>query len=669
MTLLHSKLFDQRLVSKILSLVFLLATFPPSDTSFIPASNNFRSYQRHIPYTFCYHHKVPSIRNIIHGKDVTNTKNHNVNKQSRRKAFSLSLAPSSQFLHDVVNINNLDKNIEDTVKNIDSFFESKNENGAITRIKETLQRKIQESHSEDLKFCSSFPTESVKGNNERIVVVPTYEQIEIAREKAKDHDVHHSHNISKPSFLAIRTNDEENPILDQKSISTIINAAESVWFGNKNNRNDSEGAEEQKFDSETKSRFTYQRKGNYEAHLVDLANSIDENIHTIINEALTDRVYPMVRDAFQNDIPDIQDIEFCVYDSLIIRYNATEALMSEKGSSDSSNERSIDYSNDMVVGAGQPLHRDLGIVSVNIMLNSDDNFMGGGTFFEEQMRPSIIDSLDIKTKGVLLQEEIEPLKPSGIGQALAHLSSMRHAGAGTKSGVRDILVMFLSAKRKDSNVPIMDEAARLKFNARKYAQEYQNEEGMSTLHRMVSYKLAIDNTPGDGEAWHYMGMALREYSLNKELGREESKALAEMAISCLKIALTLTPCDGRLCNNLGLAHETLFSLDASKKYDIENNEDFIVHSDQEQEIIANFYSLSLKLHGISKKVGCDVSFDFDQACLNYGLYLSKQNRFSDAAEILSYFNDVGTINGSISDENHLRMIFDGTRLFQFCKNK
>ena len=308
----RSKLLHKKLPSYILSLICLNAIVPPSDTSFIP--NKFRTYQRRLPYTFCYQNEVPSIRNnpllsINHVKDVTNANNND--KQSRRKVSSLSLAPSSQFLHDVAHVNNLDEKIYDTMKNIDSFLESKNENGAITRIKDTLHVKIRKSHSEDLKFCSTFPTECVDENKKRIEV-PTYEQIEIVREKRKDHDVQHS-SILEPLFLAIRTKDTENPILDQKSISTIINAAESVWFGN--SRNDHEGFED-KNNSETKSRFTYQRKGNYEAHLVDLANSIDENIHSIINEALTERIYPMVRQAFQNDIPDIQDFEFCVYDSL-----------------------------------------------------------------------------------------------------------------------------------------------------------------------------------------------------------------------------------------------------------------------------------------------------------------------------------------------------------------
>jgi hypothetical protein len=50
-----------------------------------------------------------------------------------------------------------------------------------------------------------------------------------------------------------------------------------------------------------------------------------------------------------------------VYEAIVIRYNAT----ANSGAGHS--------------GAGQPLHRDLGMPSVNIMLNDDADFTGWGT--------------------------------------------------------------------------------------------------------------------------------------------------------------------------------------------------------------------------------------------------------------------------------------------------
>jgi len=80
-------------------------------------------------------------------------------------------------------------------------------------------------------------------------------------------------------------------------------------------------------------------------------------------------------------------------------------------------------------GAGQPLHRDLGIVSVNIILNSAEEFQGGGTMFENQLYSKI-------TKG----DRIIPsaLKPIGVGHTIAHLSNERHVGVGITYGLRDI---------------------------------------------------------------------------------------------------------------------------------------------------------------------------------------------------------------------------------------
>ncbi len=95
---------------------------------------------------------------------------------------------------------------------------------------------------------------------------------------------------------------------------------------------------------------------------------------------------------------------------------------------------------------------------------------------------------------------------------------MRHApGAGTHtSGVCDILVIFLSVKKFDSNnnnndkkndnVPIMEKATRMKVAARQLICQGPN---IKTKKKLTMY------LPTNGEAWHYLGsgiMALQEYA-------------------------------------------------------------------------------------------------------------------------------------------------------------
>lgn len=532
------------------------------------------------------------------------------------------------------------------LENIDEIFEWTTTSN-MTTIRHNLLQKIEESYRSDLDFCSDFASENDGRMSQTQKYIPHYEQIKMPSPTTSCHE--QANYEDENSFLAIRTIGE--PIFDESSIATIINAAESTWF----RQNDSN--QEEATDS-SKSRFTYQRTGNYEAHTIELAKSVDEVIFTIMNDALCHRIYPMVRDAFNEVIPDINELEFCVYDSLIIRYNSTEAM-----SEYSDINRKMQFT-----GAGQPLHRDLGLVSVNIMLNSDHHFEGGGTFFEDQMRQKM------NEKGLPGRiNTIYPLKPSGVGQALAHLSSKRHAGAGTTSGVRDIMVIFLSAKRiNESNdwigAPLVEKAARLKSKAREYSKDCKTEQE-SILYRIVSQRLAIENAPNDGEAWHYFGMAIHDFIKTynaSSLDRDTARILLQLCISCLKHAMKLTPCDGRLSNNLGLCSETL-QLYATDNLSDEGA-DFVIHNKETQEEILSYYERSKLLHDISKTF-CDVFFDLDMTCLNQGLYLSKQDRFKDAANVLSCFDDENIIGVKGSNLEHMRIQYDGGRLFQFCRSR
>lgn len=182
-----------------------------------------------------------------------------------------------------------------------------------------------------------------------------------------------------PYPLAIRTIGTD-PILNQTSIRVLRNAIQEWWEPSLDSAAIATGTLETA-KQRRQSRFTYQRQGNYEAHVFDDFSDpqITIKVHSIVNECLQSRIYPLVRQVFaRNDDDDDEIVPFCVYDALFIRYNATEAQLGGPSSSKNKNGRSHQK-----MGAGQPLHRDLGLVSVNILLN--DGFEGGGTFFERQL--------------------------------------------------------------------------------------------------------------------------------------------------------------------------------------------------------------------------------------------------------------------------------------------
>jgi len=448
-------------------------------------------------------------------------------------------------------------------------------------------------------------------------------------------------------------NNEEPPIaiqtpqsiLNKDEIKLLTNACETYWNRNKEETQSS------------KSRFTYQRKGNSEAHLSDVVqyhasqqqHGLDtsdsqscSSVEHLVNDLLLNRVYPWVRTAYLSNEEDISvdELELYVYDSLFIRYNATEASLIDEGSQES--RESVEADQESRVGAGQPLHRDLGYVSINIILNSQDDFEGGGTFFEDQLLPIIRSS---SSDDQLYEAEVRPLKPKDVGHAIAHYSSNRHAGAATLKGVRDILVMFIAAatlnkqsttQPSSSSIPSTDNDfriqyppqwelnARIKSAARSYCTTHcSNNIEDQVICRILHHRLAIDQVE-DGEAWHYLGMALLDYHNHQQVESSSNEATniegtLELAISCLNVASEYTPCDGRIYNNLGIALERQQS---SMREDLHSK-------------IVSAYEKSIMIHSKCESVGCDVGADYESACLNYGLYLSKLDLFDDAIDVLS----------------------------------
>ena len=279
------------------------------------------------------------------------------------------------------------------------------------------------------------------------------------------------------------------------------------------------------------------------------------------------------------------------------------------------------------------------------MLNSAEEFASGGTAFENQFD----------------QMDGQPLKPVGPGHALSHLSSERHAGSSTTEGVRDILVMFITAKNIDSSVqlpvaPRLESCARLKARARGGSQKFENSVD-AALCRTVYQRLAVDAYPGDGEAWHYLGMALRDYYSAKALKDDQ------LSLNCLLHATTLTPCDGRLHNNLGLSFGSLYMEQSLQAF-----------CDQAQYC----YKKSALLHRAAQLAGCDIGQELDAAILNYGLFIANLDRFSEAADVLigaTSINDfwrtrVGASNTlADSEAAHLQIIQDADGLRRFCELK
>lgn len=127
---------------------------------------------------------------------------------------------------------------------------------------------------------------------------------------------------------------------------------------------------------------------------------------------LPDVAYPFLAKAFSFALPAAARTAFCVTDAFVVKYDAAAGQRFLKPHRDGSGQR----------GSAT-------VFSFNVALNDLDEYEGGGTYFRR-----LADSTD------------EPAGPvrSGKGHLLAHSSALWHGGHPITSGVRYILVAFVT---------------------------------------------------------------------------------------------------------------------------------------------------------------------------------------------------------------------------------
>jgi hypothetical protein len=395
--------------------------------------------------------------------------------------------------------------------------------------------------------------------------------------------VTYEHCYNGDYLLSIRSTN--TTVMDFTSRETIRTAAEQIW------------SNQQLTASTAASRFTYQQPGNYEAHVADMGHEAKQ----IMNDFLVQKIYPFLRHAFQYQV-------LCVYDALYIRYNATYAK--EQGIHE---------------GAGQPLHKDLGLFSVNVIINEPTtDFEGGGTFFENSLR--------CNGNGA-------PLKPFGAGHLLAHRSSERHAGAATTEGVRDILVVFIMSK--DTKCL---RSARLKQQTKTAGDTTTNSGLLRLCHQ---YLAVVESQYKDGEALQYLALAVQEYAdtILASASDSHQECLSHARV-LLERSVEANPCDARGWNNLGLLLGQLFA-----EYQACTLEDVI-----------GAYNCAIQLLERTLAAGVNVQYDLFAARLNLGHFLANLDRFEDAVREL---DPIVQMRGNAEG----RVVEDAFTLWRYCSRR
>jgi hypothetical protein len=137
-----------------------------------------------------------------------------------------------------------------------------------------------------------------------------------------------------------------------------------------------------------------------------------------VDEALETRIFPFLAHCFPQACADADS--FRVNDVFVVKYNASSGQTQLKN------------------------HRDGGLISINIALNSQEDFSGGGTAL-------FCNSSDSSEQVALMER----------GHMLAHSSSVMHAGRQIQSGVRYVLVAFVISATQVEHRRRMTERAQL----------------------------------------------------------------------------------------------------------------------------------------------------------------------------------------------------------------
>ena len=257
-----------------------------------------------------------------------------------------------------------------------------------------------------------------------------------------------------------------------------------------------------------------------------------------------------------------------------------------------------------------------------------------------------------------------------------HDSAERHAGAATRRGVRDILVIFVTAQgHHHPTTPPLVQAAMLKQSRevctecvqRRYDGNRNNTtNGITDLERIVYCRLlhqsmALQANPEDGEAWQYLANTLIEYSDmvrindgdNDNDGAHSLEAL-EYAILALEEAKTLIPCDARVYNTLGRALDRYAQRQPQP------------HHPQLSDAAQLAYKRCVDLLEHAQRMGCQVQeAELDAMRLNYGLHLANQDLFAESFQILEPL----ALKYNSNDQEQSRIYADAYSLCRMCFNR
>lgn len=246
--------------------------------------------------------------------------------------------------------------------------------------------------------------------------------------------------------------------------------------------------------------------------------------------------------------------------------------------------------------------------------------MSGGTFLE----------------GLTVDEGDYVQLPVAPGHAIIHETTQRHAGAPTTSGIRDILVVFLSTRR-----PKVHHVGENTWGIEKSMRLASIGSDMIAESKKLCLQAARRNNPSNSEVPYWLGIHLVQGDMDDP--SDERWAEISEGVEYLQLATSMNPADARSHYQLGMALASRF------KYAMRTRR-IHLHPPAQQfaEGLIHAFETAIQLEEKCNEAGCSNGLNLPAAFFALG---DNMLRLKDFEKARVYLNQVRDAIGQAGDMN------------------
>jgi len=251
------------------------------------------------------------------------------------------------------------------------------------------------------------------------------------------------------------------------------------------------------------------------------------------------------------------------------------------------------------------------------------NFVIGGTFFEALTA----------SDGDYIQ------RPSGPGHAIIHKTTQRHAGAPTVGGIRDILVIFLTARQ-----PLKSKVDEITWRVERAMRLTPLAKELTRDKLIPCLKLATINDPTSHALPYALGVHLLQQGDMDDPSDERWEEICQ-GVSSFEKAIELNPADARAYYNLGMAISTrhMYAMQTRRMH-------LLPPPKEAAESLINALETAIQLEIKCDEAGCSNGFNMAEAYLTMGDFVLRLKNFELARTYLNQVEDTIKKAGDIDED-------------------